>query len=339
MDFDPNTAASADSGIFGLPFTPEQSNIVLLPVPWEATTSYGGGTSDGPAAILEASKQVDLYDRELGLFCNEGIALLPEPKEVRKWNDQARKLAKKIIANGGVDASTRNDADRVNALSEKMNAYVYETARTWLEQGKIAGVVGGDHSTPFGLIKACAEKVPDLGILHVDAHSDTRRAYEGFEYSHASIMNNVVRKIPGVTKLVQVGVRDFCEEEMEFVGGSGNKIEVFFDEDLAAQKLAGKPWSQLCEAIVAKLPQSIYISFDIDALDPALCPHTGTPVPGGLSFNEALLLLKTVVKSGRRIVGFDLNEVAPGKEDVWDANVGARLLFKLCGWTLQSRKK
>jgi agmatinase len=164
-----------------------------------------------------------------------------------------------------------------------------------------------------------------------------RRAYEGFERSHASIMDNVLKLAPGVAKLVQVGIRDFCEEEVDAIRDARGRVATTFDVDVAAARMSGA-LPALFERIVAALPTHVYVSFDIDGLDPTLCPHTGTPVPGGLSFHEASLLVGLVARSGRTIVGFDLNEVAPGPEgDEWDANVGARLLYKLIGWTLVSR--
>ena len=200
------------------------------------------------------------------------------------------------------------------------------------------GLIGGDHSVPFGAIKAHAER-GELAILHVDAHADLRDAYEGFACSHASIMRNVMTQLPSVTRLVQVGIRDVAKSEIDFIAAQGGRVITHFDAVLAERKLAGESWRQLCDAIVADLPARVYISFDIDGLDPQLCPHTGTPVPGGLSFQEACLLIKRVVESGRKIIGFDLNEVAPGPDgDEWDANVAARLLYKLCGWTLRSAR-
>src|SRR5262249_12119223 len=225
----------------------------------------------------------------------------------------------------------------IDRAGERVNAHVRATVERWLARDKLVGVVGGDHSVPFGAIEAIAKRFPGVGILHVDAHADLRRAYEGFEWSHASIMDNVVRKVPGVARLVQVGIRDFCEEELDAVRASEGRVVTHFDLDWQRRMLRGETFGKLCEAAVAALPREVWVSFDVDGLDPALCPHTGTPVPGGLSFAQACVLLETLVESGRRIVGFDLNEVAPGPDgDEWDANVGARLLYKLCGFALRS---
>jgi agmatinase len=333
-DFDPDAAAGADSGIYGLPFAPEDSRVVILPVPFEATTSYGGGTSKGPQAVLEASRQVDLFDQETGRPYAEGIAMLEIPKNVARWNREARKLAAPVIAKGGVvDRATRSAAAKVNEYGDRLNAWVYEQTSDLIAAGKLAVVLGGDHAVPFGAIRAHAEKYPGLGILHLDAHADLRDAYEGFTWSHASIFNNVMRRIPEVGKLVQVGVRDLGQAERQMIDDSNGRIVTFYDAELAAKKEEGVPFAKLADAIVAELPDHVYLSWDIDGLDPTLCPGTGTPVPGGLSWNEAIGLLRAIRRSGKRIVGLDLCEVSPGESE-WDANVGARLLYKMIGFAL-----
>jgi len=337
---DPNAAAPEGSGAFGLFDTPDSARVVLVPVPFEATTSYGGGTSGGPAAILAASRQVDLFDVETGKPYQAGIAMLPEPAEVRAWDLAARQAAAHVIARGGThgDPQLLAAARTVDEYCARMNAHVRATADALIGRGKVVGTIGGDHSVSFGAIEAHARRFPDLGILHLDAHADLRQAFEGFEWSHASIMENVLRKIPGVVKLVQVGIRDVCEEEMGRIRGSRDRVVTFFDPDLAEARFGGETWRKQVEAIVAALPEAVYLSFDIDGLDPALCPHTGTAVPGGLSFPMACSLIAGVQRSGRRIVGFDLTEVAPGPAgDEWDGNVGARLLYKMIGWTLKSQ--
>jgi agmatinase len=339
MPFDPNAAAALDSGIFGLPHSPEEARVVLIPVPWEATVSYGGGTSKGPEAILEASKQVDLFDIETGKPYEAGIALLPSPRDVAAWNETAKKLAAPVIEAGGAgrDPSLAENLREVEALGERLNAWVEAEATRWIERGKLVGLVGGDHSAPFGTIAAHAKKYPGLGILHFDAHADLRDAYEGFRWSHASIMANVLDRVPGAARLVQVGIRDFCEEELDRIRSSNGRVKTFFDAELKSRLHDGETWAKIARSIVAELPQEVYVSFDIDGLDPALCPSTGTPVVSGLSFSEATRVLREVAASGRRIVGFDLNEVAPGPDDEWDGNVGARLLYKMIGWALKSR--
>jgi agmatinase len=337
--FDPS-AAAGHQGVFGLPHTPEDAGVVLIPVPWEATVSYGSGTADGPAAILAASRQVDLLDRETGRPYEAGIAMLPIPAQVRAWSDEARVLAQPVIEAGGPgdDPVLRQAADGVDELGARLNGWVRDQASRWLEAGKLVGVVGGDHSVPFGAIAAVAERHPGVGVLHVDAHADLRQAYEGLRWSHASIMYNVLCELPGVSRIVQVGVRDFCDEEDLLIRANPDRLRTFFDPDLRQQLFDGESWNRLAGRIIAELPREVYVSFDIDGLDPALCPHTGTPVLGGLSFPEATALLRLLAHSGRRVVGFDLNEVAPGRDgSEWDGNVGARVLYKLIGFSLRSR--
>ncbi len=334
--FDPNAAAEADAGLFGLPCTPDESRVVVLPVPWAATTSYGGGAELGPETILAASRQVDLFDLETGRPYEGGIAMLPIPTDIVALHDAARVDALRVIEAGGQVGGDRELAEallRVNAASARVNAWVYEQASRWLRAGKRIAVVGGDHSTPFGAIRAVAETVPTMGILHIDAHADLRYAYEGFEHSHASIMRNVYDRIPSIARIVQVGIRDFCEDEFEFIRASHRRVVTYFDNDLAREQADGVAWTTIVDRIVGELPMDVYVSFDVDGLDPSLCPHTGTPVPGGLTYRDACQLLRGVVRSGRRIVAVDVNEVAPGPEgDEWDGNVGARLLYKMIGW-------
>jgi agmatinase len=334
QNFDPDAAAVGETGIYGLPFQPEDSRVVVVPVPFEATTSYGGGTSNGPLAVFEASKQVDLFDQETGRPYAAGIAMLDVPKNVLRWNAAAKKIAATVIEKGGVvDRRTRAAAEKVNEYGERVNEWVYEQTRAQLDAGRMPVILGGDHAVPFGAIRAYAEDYPGLGILHLDAHADLRDAYEGFTWSHASIFNNVMRKIDEVGKLVQVGVRDLGQSERAMIDQSKGRIVTFYDADLAARKEDGVPFARLADEIVAALPDDIYLSWDIDGLDPTLCPGTGTPVPGGLSWNEAIGLLRAIRRSGKRIVGLDLCEVSPGETE-WDANVGARLLYKMIGFAL-----
>jgi agmatinase len=317
--FDPDAAAGEHSGIYGLPFKPADARVVIIPVPFDATTSYGGGTSSGPAAVLEASKQVDLFDHETGRPYEAGIAMLDIPKKIAAWNAKAKKLG-------------RRKAKAVNKISEAVNEWVYEKTSALLDEGKLPVVLGGDHSVPFGAHRAYVKHFPKMGILHVDAHADLREAYEGFAYSHASIFHNVMTRLP-VAKLVQVGVRDVGSGEMRMIEQSNGRIRTFFDDELASRKEKGDTFAAIADEIVAQLPDQVYLSWDIDGLDPTLCPGTGTPVPGGLSWNEAIGLLRAIRRAGKRIVGLDLCEVAPGQTE-WDANVGARLLYKMIGFAL-----
>lgn len=340
VKFDPNAAAAPGSGVFGLPFTEEESKVILIPVPWEVTTSYGGGTANGPEAIRKASMQVDLFDPNTGKPYEAGIFMCEAANEVIKLNTASRKRAQKIIDVGGDignSSTLRGNLNAVNRAGDILNGLVYEAVKCRLEQNKFVGLIGGDHSVSFGAIKAHAEKHPKMGILHIDAHADLRQAFEGFIWSHASIMYNVLSGVINLSKLVQVGIRDYCEAEAT-LAAQDKRIVMYTDRQLQSSRHDGRPWRLTCKDIVGHMPDEVYISFDIDGLDPTLCPHTGTPVPGGLHFQEVVTLLEELA-ARRRIVGFDLTEVAPGPDgNEWDANVGARILYKLIGYSLKSQE-
>lgn len=342
FSFDPSAAAPEGAGIFGLDTAPQDAGLVFVPVPFDATTSYGHGTAAGPAAILQASHQVELYDAQLGRPYEHGMAMLPIPERVTALNAQAS-AAIASAKDKGPQAQARAVAE-VNDASAEVNQWVYDTCTQWLSRGKIVATIGGDHATPLGAILAHAAHWPRLSVLHIDAHCDLRAAYEGYTYSHASIMYNVMfapklhptdKMRPTVDKLVQVGIRDFCEPEHRLVQQSGGRIHTFFDHELSERAMEGEPFARTAGAIVDALGDAVYVSLDIDGLEPAFGPHTGTPVPGGLHYRQMLALLRAVHQSGRRLVGFDLNEVCPGPSgDEWDANVGARLLYKMAGYAL-----
>ncbi len=328
QSFDPDAAAISE-GLFGLPFTRDQSKIIVIPVPFDATTSYGGGTVGGPSAILKASRQVDLYDRQFGRVWEPGIFMDPIDRQILALSASARTDALPIIENGGAEEKDLQALDRVRQAGDLVNEFVSHRVKQVLAEGKIPVVLGGDHSTPFASIQACAERGP-IGILQIDAHMDFREAYEGFQWSHASIMYNVLEQVDGIDKVVQVGIRDFGEQELSYAE-SDKRVTTYYDEDLARSVAAGRGFAAICDSIAIELPSQIYLTCDIDGLEPSLCPHTGTPVPGGLSFREFNELLSALVRHGKRIVGFDLVEVCPSESGEWDANVGARVLYKLCG--------
>jgi agmatinase len=338
--FDPN-APSVEGKLFGLPFTIETSEIIVVPIPWEVTVSYREGTAKAPAAILSASTQVDLFVKDVPDAWKVGISMLSIPQNVFEENSKLRKLSSHYINSintGEISHEENPMLTKLNEACENLNIYVKNTTSKYIKEGKLVGLLGGDHSTTLGFLRALSEKYDRFGILQIDAHADLRKAYEGLTYSHASIMYNAL-KLPAVSRLIQVGVRDFCEEEVQVMKRAAGRVVTFFDEDIKTHLYNGKSWDAICDAIIKELPELIYISFDIDGLDPKLCPSTGTPVAGGFEFQQMVYLLKKIVKSGKRIIGFDLNEVAPSDNDDWDANVGARLLYQLCNWMAVSNKK
>ena len=333
--FDPNNIGVDNGHIFGLPYSYEQCELVILPVPWDVTVSYGGGTSLAPAKILETSLQIDLFDLDYKNFWQKGIFMVEISKEIQTLSRKLRVQATEIIKllESGADPETNKtiiaNTEKINSGCEEMRKWVFEQTEKFLSDHKKVVLLGGDHSTPLGHIQCLSQHHKDFGILQIDAHCDLRKSYEGFIYSHASIMYNVLESTT-INNLVQVGIRDFCEEELVFATDN-SKLEIYFDRNIKNRMYEGETWKSICEEICHKLPQKVYISFDIDGLNPSLCPGTGTPVSGGLELEQVFYLFNCVKKSGREIIGFDLNEVGNSE---WDGNVGARVLYRLCGLLL-----
>ena len=326
--FNPNDIAIPNGNFFGFPYTIEESEIVLISVPWDVTTSYRAGTSKAPESIKNASLQLDFFDFDVEKAWETRIGTEVLSETIVDANTTYRKLAEQIIA--GLEhgkPANKKDLDAINKACEVVNNYVYKLSESHLKSGKKIGLIGGDHSSPLGYIQALSEIYDDFGILHFDAHADLRKAYEGFTYSHASIMFNALQ-FKSVKKLVQVGIRDVSQDEMD-LANHDERIVQFNDFALKEAGFSGYTWQEQCNSIIQQLPQNVYISFDIDALSREYCPNTGTPVPGGLTYNEAIFLIKLLKNSGRNIIGFDLCEVGYNPDE-WDANVGARVLYKLC---------
>jgi len=344
-NFDPNGIGLSNGNLFGLPFHETQANVVLIPVPWEVTVSSAAGTGHGPQSILEASLQVDLHDPFVPNAWRMGLHMLPISKRIAKLSRETRPEAEEYIhwlAEGSPEKGEKKMAarrDLVNEACMEMNGWVLHQTRKLLEDGKFVGLVGGDHSTPMGLLQALGEVHPRFGILQIDAHCDLRQAYEGFDFSHASIMYNAC-KLPATERLVQVGIRDYSEGELNLINANPGMIRTFFDRDLKQALFEGRSWRSQVNEIIRALPEKVYISFDIDGLSPDHCPNTGTPVPGGLAYEQALYLLERVSEE-RQIIGFDLVEVAGNENNsaTWDANVGSRLLYRLANLSWQSHQQ
>jgi agmatinase len=332
-NFDPNGVCLANGNFAGLPFEEDTADVILFPIPWEVTVSYNAGTAGGPENIREGSLQLDLYDADIKDAWQLGIYMRPTDDDWWERSNDLREQAEEYIGllEKGEEMTApflQNIATKINEGTDNMVRWVHGETKHLLKKGKLVGLVGGDHSTPLGYLKALTEIHADgFGILQIDAHCDLRDAYEGFIHSHASIFYNAL-KMSQVQRLVQVGIRDYCSDELAIIEKSDGRIQTFFDQNIKERQYNGITWNEICEEIVATLPQKVYISFDIDGLDPKHCPDTGTPVPGGFEMQEMFYLLKKVVLSGRTIIGFDLSEV--GGEFEWDGNVGARIIYKLC---------
>lgn len=341
-NYDPNSVGNPNNNIFGLPTTEEDARLVIIPVPWEVTVSYGAGTARAPEAIFKASLQVDLFDPEFPNAWKQGYYMRPSDKKILMKSDYLRKEAELYIdyISKGEDVEANQFMSKtlkeVNEGSQFLNNWVHDQTKVLLEKNKLIALLGGDHSTPLGFFKAIGEKYGDFGILQIDAHFDLRIAYEGFNYSHASIMYNALKETPQLKKLVQTGIRDYGSDEWEFSKNSNGRIVTYFDKTIRNRIYEGETWKQIAEEIVNQLPEKVFISFDIDGLDRKLCPFTGTPVPGGFELEQVFYLFSKILQSGKKVVGFDLNEVGIGGDTDWDANVGARVLFKLCNLLVTS---
>jgi agmatinase len=340
-NFDPNDAGNPNNNIFGLPFSEDDARLVIIPIPWEVTVSFGAGTARSAEQIMRASLQVDLFDPEVVDGWKQGFFMKETDRKVLLKSDYLRKEAElyiDYISKGDIVANNQFMCKTLKEVNEGgyfLNNWVYHQTRELLEKGKLVALLGGDHSTPLGFMKAIGEKHGDFGIIQIDAHCDLREGYEGFVYSHASIMYNALKEVPQLQKLVQVGIRDYSEGEHEFIKQNSDRVKTYFDADIRARQYEGETFRQVVDEIVSQLPQKVYISFDIDGLDPKLCPNTGTPVQGGFETEQVFYIFKKIQQSGRQIIGFDLSEVSTS-ENYWDANVGARVLFKLCNLLVAS---
>ncbi len=339
--FNPNAAGNPNNNIFGLPFTEEDARVILLPVPWEVTVSFGSGTSRAADQIFKASLQVDLFDPDMKDCWKQGFFMKQPDRKILLKSDYLRKEAElyiDYISKGNVVKENKfmcKSLKEINDGANFLNTWVYDQTKALLDKDKLVGLIGGDHSTPLGFFKALAEKHGEFGILQIDAHCDLRASYEDFTYSHASIMYNALNEVTQLQRLLQVGVRDFGEDEYELIKNSNKKIVTYFDKDIKERQFEGETWKSIANEIVEQLPNKVHISFDIDGLDPKLCPNTGTPVSGGFEAEQVIYLFKKVVESGRKLIGFDLNEVSVGEGTI-DANVAARIIYKLCNLLVES---
>lgn len=344
MEKEFNPDINSGRGIFGLPFQSENSLVHIISVPWDLTASYGKGSSKGPLAVYNASFQLDLFRDFFPDFWKSGIYLADFPDDIEKLNVSLYPEIQDIVAAYNdfkqEDEIIQSKIQAVNDACFKMNRYVYEQTIECISNRKLPVVLGGDHSSPLGLVTALSETNEQFGVLQLDAHADLRKNYQGFSFSHASIMYNIL-KLQAISVLVQVGIRDYCTEEDKRIRNSQGRIQCFSDRYIQHQLFEGSSWQELCAEIINELPSKVYISFDIDGLSPGFCPNTGTPVPGGLTLNQVNYLIEGVCESGRKIIGADLCEVSPSpvNSNEWDANVGARALLDLCMYMIYSNRR
>ena len=271
----------------------QDSAIAILPAPYEHSTSYGKGASLGPKAILKASAFVEFYDDEFQneLCFDKGIATVKPINFKKKIDDEALEL-----------------------IREKIDELI--------RMGKFVVTLGGEHTISIAPIQAHYKYYPSMNILHFDAHSDLRQSYEESIYSHACLMARVIEFFPP-EKVIQVGIRAQCIEEAQLIKEKG--LETFYASSIR-RKLHGENWQK---SVVDKLGNEIYITFDIDYFDPSLMPSTGTPEPDGFFYNETLEVFREIKRQGKKIIGFDVVELAPIKSLHHTNLTTARLVYKL----------
>ncbi|MDA8433782.1 MAG: agmatinase [Nitrospiraceae bacterium] len=276
----------------------QRSRVVVLPVPYERTTSFGKGTASGPEAIIEASGQVELYDEELDseiYTATGGIATL-EP-----------------IDPGGSDAAVESIRRHVDGL---------------IGQDKTVVCIGGEHTIAIGSARAHSDRYPDLSVLQLDAHSDLREEYGGNRYSHACVMARVYEFSKDI---VQVGIRSQCREEADFI--RQHKIATFYAGDLKDGRYGPDRYAWH-DAVIRSLRRNVYLTIDCDFFDPGLMPAVGTPEPGGFGWYETVSFLRRLAAQ-RKIVGLDITELSPIPGLIHPQFVMAKLIYKLIGYIFQ----
>ena len=312
--------------------TTAEADVVVVSAPWSVTADYGRGATYAPDAIIEASARGGNYDAWSEVSLEGRVATAEIDYNLQELSEQLGRDAERVAQVGDGGSITADYALRkvknINEGFDRMHLSIYEQVSRYAKQGKRVAVVGGDHSVAYGAVKALAESHNGVGVLFVDAHADFGEEKEIYNYSHRSIARNIIEEIPLVEKMVAVGVRESSRHESERMKAE-SKIEIFHAEMLANARFEGKSWGVQCREIVERLPKKVYISFDIDALKIEFCHNTNSPVPGGMTFDEATYLINSIVASGREIVGFDITEVVPHLKNKMDATVAAKLLAKL----------
>lgn len=334
-DYHPDGPGLDNGNFLGLPVVADPA-VRFVAVPYDATVSYGGGTAGGPGNVLAASRQLDVCipgleaPWRLGFAWEElRCASLARAGELRLVGARA------VAAAEGGRAPSRDDVAALDHAGDEIARALATAVAGALDRGEFPVVVGGEHAVALGAYRACAARGP-FGILQIDAHMDLRPAYEGLRHSHASVMHNALLE-PGLERLTQVAVRDYAPVERDRARREGDRVRVVLDDDLQRDLLDGRPFGGLAREIVAGLPSRAWVSLDVDGLAPALCAHTGTPVPGGLGFAQADRLLAELADSGREVLGLDVVEVA-GAPHEFEGAVAARLAYRFAARVVSRRR-
>jgi agmatinase len=334
-----------EPNFLGLETSYSNSQVIILPLPFEITTSVVSGCNEAPSQILEASESIDfLIPQFKDVILKDFHIYMEKPNSmflklnfpfyqeiIEKWKDHYYDIPLEEVYS---EKFVISELYNINREFEKLYDFSYKKVKEYLENGKLFGVIGGEHSVNFGVVKAVSDYYGgNFSILQIDAHCDLKNKYLGIEYSHASAMRNIFDNIPLIS-LTQIGIRDLDKEELECSEKFDN-IFTMFDYDSFNLDV-----SQIISLIAPTLNENIYLSFDIDGLDPSLCPNTGTPVPGGFSYNKILAILEGLfLNKGKKLIGFDLVEIGSNSEGGIDANVGARLVYFLSTLMVKSNNK
>ena len=343
LNFSLGRNSSSDNGgyYFRDAMSVQDAEVVLVSAPWAVTSAAGQGAAYTPDAIIDASTAVSLYDTVSQISIEGKVATAEVDYDLQESSLQLGGDAAKVVSHIEDGGTLSGDyfirkVNRINIGFRDMHRSVGKRAFRFADKGKIVGVVGGDHSVTLGAVRSISSVYPEMGVLFIDGHCDLRQSGKIFAYSHLSIARNIIDEVPQIAKMVQVGARDMSLEEVEFATAHP-KIELFSHEDMVRSLYSGENWINICDKIAESLPKQVYISFDIDALTPECCPNTKRPIAGGMSFDQAVILINRVVESGRQIIGFDLTEVVPVSEGSIDSAIGARMLVKLCAAALKSK--
>ncbi len=341
-EFDPNTITPDNGCYFGIPLAPEDAALVLLSAPWDATASLRSGSSYAPDAIIEASRYVDFYEPLAPNSWLKGIATAPIDYSIQDLSHRLRPDAERVIKlHDELGMSVLDNLmyerrlRRVNEGSVEINNNIYSQASHWFDKGKIVGLVGGDQSVTYGMVKAVGCKYDGVGLVHIDSRCDMHEAYQGFDFSHASTMYNILRDVPQVKKFVSVGVQEFSPIEWERAT-SDSRVKMFTAQDMWREQFEGTTWAKIVNDIINELPENVYLALDIDGLTGECSPNKSRIMTGGMSFHQVVYLMDRIIASGRRIVGFDITEVSPNMDNKADMRLVARLLFKMCSIALKS---
>lgn len=341
-DYDPSAMAIPGKP-FGLPHNAEQAKMHVIQIESAITVSGSEGAELGPVGLLEGSAQIELYNRMYPRSAYiPGMYLLPSEPLIIENHTEGREAFRALLEIYDKGDSISDDENEIAILLKKiddcsvvLNNWVIKMTQEALRDGKIPAFLGGCHGSMYGGIKASAEYHEEETLFQFDAHKDLRKAFEGAQFSHASIMYNILENVPQIKKLISVGIRSYGLDETDYVDSHPDRIKIFYDSDLRKILDEGKSWSEyLVPMMVERIEtKKVHLTFDIDVFDPSLCPSTGTPVPGGLSMWQAKTLINEIARK-KEIVSFDLNEVVP-KTRV-DMLTGAEIWYHLYVETMRS---